>query len=389
MQDIIPKKHNFHTNLFEKNSISEVFERIVVSKTNKTIYQAKDNKTPQAYIYSVQLLPDYINTSLKTPYHNIKVFQKLGYAVNLDGYKDVNDYLKTNCTTNFKKNVLRSIKRLESCFNITYKIYFGSMEFENYTFLMQCLYNMLVSRFQQRQGRNRVIENWDYYTNLAYKLILERKASLFVIYNETEPIEISLDFHYEMIISSAMSSYNLDYSKFSLGNVEIYKQLEWCIENNFMLFDMAYGDLDYKKSWSNTIYNFENHIISTPNNMFALWYGKYLKLKYRFINYLIAKNIIESLRQVLKLFKKKENNTLHKSISYSSSLVDNDERFDLENIEILNINSNPFIKKPINDFLYSNNEHLNDIKVFKIKNEPNAFLIKGKNKSLRVVLTNN
>src|SRR5690606_31612287 len=72
-------------------------------------------------------------------------------------------------------------------------------------------------------------------------------------------------------------------------HVEIYKQLEWCLENGYSRFEMGVGGMDYKKRWSNRIYRF-NHWVLVPQSplfhrMVALMeYGRvvvkeYLKAK--------------------------------------------------------------------------------------------------------------
>ena len=285
------QKENFYSDLFEKNSISNKITSIHTCFNNALVYKSTKKLSNNTKSVVFNLVPSYLHIDIDNQLIRQKVFHKHGYAISLNGIASVDSYIKSNCSTNLKKNVIRCLNRLESCFNIKYNMFYGNIQKEDYDLLMQCLYEMIMKRFQQRTGRNTVLKNWQDYTYKTYNLINNKQASLFVIYNENEPIEISLNFHFNNILYSSISSYALDYSKFSLGNIEIYKQLEWCLSNNIMLFDMGYGDLDYKKSWCNLTYNFESHVITSNSYPISKMYAYFLKLKYRLINFLIEKNL--------------------------------------------------------------------------------------------------
>ncbi|MFS4457195.1 hypothetical protein [Maribacter sp. 2304DJ31-5] len=40
----------------------------------------------------------------------------------------------------------------------------------------------------------------------------------------------------------------------------VIKQVEWCIANDYAIYDFSKGSLPYKKQWCNQTYNFEHHI---------------------------------------------------------------------------------------------------------------------------------
>ena len=107
---------------------------------------------------------------------------------------------------------------------------------------MNRLEKMLIKRFEQRNDVSQTLTQWDRYKEMYFSLINEKRASLFVIYHENTPIVISLNHHFQGRLFSAISSYDIDFGKFSLGSVEIYKKLDWCIANQHQSYEMGMGD---------------------------------------------------------------------------------------------------------------------------------------------------
>ncbi|XCF05115.1 GNAT family N-acetyltransferase [Tamlana crocina] len=378
-------KNNFYSDLFEKGKVSKAINRLELKNDGSVIHQSNEIEVADSKIHTQILVPDYLNVTSPPQLTARKVFHKKGYSINVQPISDIDNYLKENAGTNFKKNTLRTLKRLENCFNIKYKMFFGSIESSTYNHLMDALLNMIHNRFQERKGRNRVIEDWDYYKNICFNLINSKSASLFVIYSGEEPIEISLNFHQGTIMYSAISSYNLDYHKFSLGNVEIYRQLEWCLKNNISFFDMGYGNFDYKIKWSNLTYNFNTLVISKNDNFIVKLYTFYLKHKYRFINYLIEKEVMDTVRNLLSSFKPKKNNKAdldqYKFEDYNTPTPINEE---LKPIKISNTEY-AFLQKPLNEFLYASTEHISKVKIFNVINAEKTFVFQGIKKSAKLI----
>ena len=92
-------------------------------------------------------------------------------------------------------------------------------------------------------------------------MIQSKQASLFVIYDNKKPISITLRFHSNKIIFDTITVFDIDYQKFRLGSLSIIKMLDWAFKNNFKIFDLCKGHLDYKEKWSNIRYSVDNHII--------------------------------------------------------------------------------------------------------------------------------
>jgi hypothetical protein len=376
-------KESFYFPFYENQKVPNVYKNLIHSITQKKLFSQDENRTSKGEIQLIDFFPNYLDSNVHDGLICRNISQLSGFAINLEEYNNSKDYLNNQFSSSTKKTFRRSINRLESCFNIEYKMFYGNITKEDYDFVTESLHKMIATRFRQREGKHAALDKWEYYVNLFFILVNEKKASIFVIYNEHEPIEISLNYHFDNILFSYISSYNTDYSKFSLGNIEIYKQLEWCISNDIMIFDMGFGDYPYKRKWSNLIYEFETHIVSTPNNKLALIYSLFLKNKFKLKNYLISKNI-NTIYNNIKDTIKGQRKSLTVAPEYTLDLVNDNIDYKPEKLNIDNNEHVSFLKEPLHNYLYSNNEHISDISVYEIDSNQQTFLFKGKNTSAKL-----
>lgn len=385
-------KENFYENLFEQKNISSLLEIVSNKYSNEKKKSTHLNVNHQISntdnIYSFKLVPDYLNIKTNEGFIEKKVFQKNGYGINLTNCKSADEYLQNYCKTNFRGNIRRSIKKIESCFNINYKMFYGNISLEDYTFLMGRFHDMLSKRFKQRNDKNLILENWEFYQTNAFNLINKNDASLFVIYNEKEPIACSLNFHHENIFYFAIPTFHIDYYKFAPGNIVVYKNIDWCIMNNYSFFDMGYGGFENKLNWCNTTYNFENLVLFKPGNILGNLYAFHLKNKYKDFNYLIDHNINTKVRKIKNILK---NSKPYQSVNYEVLSTDSNDNFkNASHVKLIEnqAESHKDLNRPICDFLYKHNEHLNNISVYKFDNEPKNYVISGKANQQKIRILN-
>ncbi len=367
--------------------LTSVFPSIRCSNDGKNLIGQTEieNRTVEGNpLYSIEFVPGYFKIDMfDNKVFRRKIFNsKKGYSICLDGFTSVDNYLKKQFS-NKGKPIKRSVRRLENCLDISYKMYYGEISRDNYNFLFGLLKEMIEKRFRQRNEKSHNLGSWDSLFKTGYDLINEKKASLFVIYHRDNPIEISFNYHYNRILFSYVSSYSIDYYKFSLGQIEIYKQLEWCFLNKYQYFEMGWGDLEYKRKWSNNIYTFEHHLVFKKNSIPAYLYVLFEGNKTRLIAYLLAKKINVPYNKVKGLFKRKQ------------ATAHNAQKVKLENIEDGNImnghspvtfpdNSTTFLKASFNSFLYTTQEYYADVQLYHpIENQ---YIIQGENHYQKVIL---
>ena len=226
------QKLNFFFEFFERNTLFPFYESVNnITNGNITCNQnTKEIGTYKNRINVVNFIPPYLDLKInkqKTPFRAFQVKPRLGFIIDLNQFANVDDYFKVQLGSRKKKTVLAGLKRLESCFDISYKIYFGEIDILEYEFLFSEFERMITKRFEQRKQEHAGYKRWTLYKKSVYDLILKKRASLFVIYNKKKAIVIDLNYHFDNILDSAMSSYDIDYAKFGLGNIALVKQLEW------------------------------------------------------------------------------------------------------------------------------------------------------------------
>lgn len=381
---------DFFEEVFEKGQgVPEVFSELRYSGGEVLWSSDKKSSTdsPEERLYSIKFIPDYLQAGVNNnhSYTTKKYPQVKGYACDLEGYVDVEVYLKHQFKAN-AKTIRRYVNRLESCFDIRYQLFYGAISKESYDCILDALYVMLYNRFQQRGEPDESQKKWDRVRRETYELILKKRASLFVIYDQEKAIEISINYHFQNILFSSISSYNIDYAKFGLGHIEIYKQIEWCLAHNYKLFEMGRGDLDYKRRWSNTIYNFEHHIIYPKSNFMAASIALFQEVKIRLKLYLKSKNVhllYAKLKNILFNRKEIQGNEVDYTIALTEagSLSMGKLKLDLEQ----EANSN--LRKVVYSYLYTHTEHIRDISLYEME-KGRKYLLLGKHTS-HVIIVNN
>ncbi|MBC8767849.1 GNAT family N-acetyltransferase [Arenibacter sp. BSSL-BM3] len=379
-------KLELFSTLFDNHTIPDIYSNISYSD-NQSIKNLNAHTNIGNIVYSVNLVPSYMNIHLvDNQVFNVKKIPQFnwGYAIFLNTYSDASEYLKSKFNSNFRTNLNRSIRRLETCFDVNYKMYHGEIMFEDYEVLMESLRIMLVNRFSALNESNNNLPKWKDICAETFPLLNEKKASLFVIYDGNKPIEISLNFHLDKILFSSISSYDLDYSKFGLGHIEIYKQLEWCYLNNYEVFEMGVGGMDYKRRWSNNIYNFEHHIYYN-NSLFSTCCALFEIYKIQLKEYLKGKKIPEYLRQAksaISSYRKVDEKVLE-----PVKIEQLDAKTSYENLVRIDIQSEAFshIRKHVYDFLYSNPENIANVAIFQIEDN-NSYIVKGSDNQIKITV---
>lgn len=383
-------KSNFYTDLFEEHAIPSVYKKLKLNFKNEDTYTPKTKDLPKSKIYSFQLVPNYIQVKIDEKFVCTEVFQKKGYAIDLEQYNTVEDYIRAELKTSSRKNFNRIKNKLESLYNIEHSVFFGDISNDQYHTLMKALRSMLEKRFKERNGNNPVLENWPYYESNTIKLIRDKKASLFVVFSDNEPIALTLNYHHKKVIYSAIASYNIDFYKYSLGSVIIYKLIEWSALNQYKLVDLGYGNFSHKQLWCNTTYNFNNHIIYS-NRVFGKLYAFFVKFKHRLIDYLISKNVNVLFNNLKKRFKGSNNNDEFEPINFNVSKINHLSGTDIKELNTINFRDTEYLylRKPINDFIYSNNNHIDSISAFKDIKLENTIYIRGGKSSIKLTYTKN
>jgi CelD/BcsL family acetyltransferase involved in cellulose biosynthesis len=368
----------FNTGKTLTKGISYSYSQDLMDKIKKKVF----------LIYDV---PTFVDLELNSSNNQLKLTripQYPGYLVDLENYTDFNQYFSATFSKSSRYKLSKYKKRLESSFDISYTMYYGEMAKDNYDSIFIHFKYLLEKRFKDKEISNNNLdpEEWKFYEEVAYPMILEKKASLFVIYNNNIPVGITLNYFSKNILFDAITVFDIDYEKFHLGSVTIMKLIEWTIENRFRYFDFSKGYYDYKKRWANKEYYFEYHLYHDPNSIRAKFLSYLIINYFSFKNFLREKNLNEAYHKFTYRLKRDKTNSKNnrKKFEYEQ-LVENYEISRLTKIEY-NSDRHAHLKSLIFDFLYLNPEKEKEVGLYKLMDTENYYIIVSKNLQHRVII---
>ena len=252
---------------------------------NYIINNYNDFKNKTFLVYDVLPHLNRIQTNLPENIEILKSKQYPGFLINLDRFKNIDDYLLNTFSKNTRMKMRKFNKRLNECFNVSSKMFFGDIDKKEYDGIFENFMLLLQKRYSEKEVsyNNMQPSEWDFYKEVAYPLILEKKASLFVIFDNKTPIAITYNYHTEDTLIDAITVFDIDYTKFNLGYINNLKLLSWCFDNNLKTLDFSKGYFDYKKRMCTQEYDFEYHIIydkkSFKSKIIAYTYFIFLEFK--------------------------------------------------------------------------------------------------------------
>lgn len=356
-----------------------------------TLFNSESTEVPELVntICLVYDVPSFLTVNKKILKPTVgfrSVVQHKGYCIDLKDYSELETYIKDRFSRS-SRQLLRSAKnRLELCFDISYKMYYGTIDKKHYDELFVRFYKMLELRSIEKGIDNRNLKHWNLYTKKVYDMIINKHASLFVIYNRKEAINISLNMHVNNTVCLFISTYDIDYSKFSLGHTNWMMQLDWFIKNKIKIVDFSKGNVEYKKRWANKEYDFKYHLFYDASKitvkMKAFWISKKLQL----LQFLRNKNINKYYYNTLGWFKRNEpsiNNPNYQLVD----LAQLPEKNLLKPIDFLENDKYSFLKRLIYTYLYLASLQAENLLVYKDLHEDDVYFFQSPNEVLKVVLT--
>ncbi|WP_421804963.1 GNAT family N-acetyltransferase [Flagellimonas sp.] len=304
------------------------------------------------------------------------VKQYPGYLIALNRFKSLDDYLAKTFSKNSRYKLRKFKKRLEDSFNISFKAHCGEISKDTYDSIFLSFRHLLEKRFTEKQISNNNLDKgeWGFYQDVAYPMILEKKAILYVLYNNGRPISITLAYLSDNRIFDAITVFDTDFSKFHLGSIKIMYLVEWCIKNNWNILDFSKGHFDYKVRWANKKFDFHYHIWFDKRSTRATLIAYGLKQFFRLKQFLREKKVNEHLHRLTYSLKHKKPD----DITYS--FTDWNDQWDTTGMERIDIDTpeHSYLKGMCYEFLYLHQgEHINNLKVFKAEKAEDFFLLWG------------
>lgn len=346
-------------------------------------YSQDDFKGKTFLIYDV---PEYFNVKdLKssTKLQCKKVYQYTGSLMNIEEFASTEEYINNKFSSKNRREFRGNIRKLETCFNISYKFINEALSQEEFDFIFGKFHDLLSIRFGEKGFQYHHLEEqkWNYYRELVFKMLQTKQASLLVISHDEEPIGITLNFHSETVLFETITVFDPDYFKFSVGKTSIIKLLDWCFENNFKISDFSKGAFDYKEKWGNLTYKFNYHILYDSSSLQSRLTASALERFFKLKLYLREKDLGSKYRKL----KHKFSGNAKATKPVSEFKIEKLETFTPdETYKQITVNKteNKSLRKYLFMFLFANPEPENNVKVYE---KEGSYYITGTKKSMRLV----
>ncbi len=371
---------NFVTELFAKRELPAYFTTITNSFSDRLIFENLNKEDSNVDILIVEDLPRYLKIErTKKPKHikSCLIKHYPGFLMNFKDVKNLSDYLSQRFGKSSRYKLRREQRKLEHCFDISYKMFYGEMSKEEYDFIFEEFYNLLAVRSIEKGIENNI--NFEYktaYYERVHQQIIDKKASFHVIYNGEKPIDVCLNFHVNNTLFQYIRTYDVAYSKFNTGYTDLMKQIQWCIENKVESISFSKGDFYWKRRWCNTVYDYDYEVFYNSLSLKAIVTVN----KFRLI-----KSSIQLLRElnIIKMYHAyKDKRRLASKTESTTKIEILESNYNLETLELTPIDfySEEYneLRRLIFEFLYQSNEQEKDVVAYAIKDRPSCLLIKGK-----------
>ncbi|MCF7568634.1 GNAT family N-acetyltransferase [Sabulilitoribacter arenilitoris] len=397
------KKHIINSlflDLFFKNKCFPPFyKKITNSFLNSIVYES-DAKTTSKFsnlTYAISDIPSYFIAEFNKSYKHLKLLKTplyLGFLINLSVFKNLEDYLNNHLGRPRKSQLKRYRKRLDKCISPQYKIFYGDISKEEYNFTFKKLIELTQRRFTQKEELNFELPYLELYQEIMYPMILDKKASIFIIYHDKKPINITLNFIEDATIFHWNSCYDIDYQMFNLGHINMVNHLEWAFNNGFKLFDMGRGDFLHKRKYVNESYMYYEHIVYNSKSIIAYISAKskLLKLKLRFaLIKLLKKTNLHLLYGRYAKYKykfAKSRNNKNNEVKISTDTISEIPKLETLTLIDLTIGKYDFLIKPLNYFLHKSQDNVSQVKVYMDKKNSQVFYFEGTKKQQKLSIEN-
>lgn len=160
------------------------------------------------------------------------------------------DALVTELDAKFRKNLRRSIKKLQNDY--------GKVELRRYDQLgsvenaMNIFFELHQKRWElkKKPGVFSTQKVRDFYLEIAKVFANKGWLALYFLMVNEEPVATQLCFEYKQKMLYGLGGFDPEFSKYSVGHIITAKMIEKCIEKKIREYDFMKGDEPYKFDWT-------------------------------------------------------------------------------------------------------------------------------------------
>nr|WP_298998264.1 GNAT family N-acetyltransferase [uncultured Allomuricauda sp.] len=332
-------------------------------------------------------VPDYLSFCKNEEISNLgmrKAIENQGYRMNLKDCDSVDHYLSSRFGRSSRYKLRREKKRLEQCFNPSYKMWQEKIERSHYDFIYDELFRLLEVRSEEKNIEdNYYFDYKEKYRDVIFQLLHQKKASVHVIYVGENPIDICINFIKGKTVYQFIRTYDIAFSKFKTGYINLIKHLEWAIDQGFESIVFGPGNVEWKEKWCNETYNYNKIVFYNSNS---------LRMRMKSFVFIMTYNIKSMVRTtkfkivIDKIFQKPKAKTSNKKKKFSFELKSSED-LELKFLNLLDLNTqDTYFRRFLFNYMYDNKINLANVQIFNspkqdlyvllLKDLENKFVIK-------------
>ena len=185
---------------FVKNKYFPLFINVGRNFTNGMTYSFPKDLRVNDFknkVFIIHDIPEYFDLKTNHRPSNLKlnkVSQYKGYLANITPFESFDFFLKKQFRSKRRNYLIKKQEQLEMCFSIKYSFLYGKISMTEYLDKVLSFKEVLSKRFHDLGLGNDVLINWDYYQELFYNMILDKKGLLFAIQRDGKPIGVAFSF---------------------------------------------------------------------------------------------------------------------------------------------------------------------------------------------------
>ncbi len=165
--------------------------------------------------------------------------------VKLEAYNDFEAYIDSR-STKFRRDYRKYSRRLIDAGGAELRTY-GPMDFEKVRDWIPDLVREKYARYSISQTPDLMFR---YLENLVSASLPIGLVSCSTLNVSGRPVSWRIDFRLKGTFYSYMNSFHREWADFGVGNIHALRLVEWCFSENLGVFDLLWGDEDYKRRWT-------------------------------------------------------------------------------------------------------------------------------------------
>lgn len=366
--NIMANHLDFHEFVLLYGKGATVYQSMANKFNGHRLYESKGSTDVPYSIQQKPLVltsvPNYLDANYvfdsDTIIKKVKTFP--GSLIDLSAYADFDSYLTQTFSNKRRSYFNKCVNMLHTCFDISHRVYYGTMEREEYDSIFSAFQKMQSDRFEELGIKDDAMEMWPIYQKNTWQLVLDKKACISVIYNGSKPIAISLNYLLGKVVYGFTKTFDMAYAKFGLGNVELLKMIAWSIGEGFDVLDFMKGEYSYKNRFTDNPYSFLTQVVYSKKNLKQRVWGLALFMGLRVFYFMYHVYRFLGLHRFRgQKSHKKEKTSPVKSQELSknaSSILPTEIKIHLDAIK------NKGFQKAVCDFCFMNKEPLKSIELF-------------------------